>query len=207
MDINMSFYTAASFIVSPLIRIVFRVKRVGLENLPREGKLVICSNHRSNYDPVIVGGSLNRDLKYMAKAELFKNPFLSGLIRAFGAFPVNRGRNDTDAIKKAIKILEQDYALLMFPEGHRQKNGDVLQHFKSGAALFSFKTHSDVIPVAIVTDGDVKIFKRNIVIIGKPIKYDELGFTDGSTENLRAVSLLLQNKVSDLITTGKTLWK
>ncbi len=203
----MSFYNVVRVVVAPLLRLIFGIKRSGVKNLPRDGGIIICSNHRSNYDPVIIGGALPRQLKFMAKSELFKIPFLSGLVRLFGAFPVSRGKSDAQAIKKAIGFVEKDYALLMFPEGHRQKNGDMLQNFKSGAALCAYKAHSSIIPVAIVSKGEVRPFKRNFVIIGRPLKYEELGFTDGNTENLRAVSTLLQDKVSELINAGKTLWK
>lgn len=195
----MSFYKSAKIILSPLIKLIFGVKTQGIENVPKDIPIIICSNHRSNYDPVILGVALPCELKYMAKAELFRVPFLSGLIKLLGAFPVKRGKNDTQAIKKAIELIKNGGVLAMFPEGHRQKQGDTLQRFHSGAALIAHKAHAAIIPVAIVTKGPVRPFKRNTVRIGKPLLYNELGFTDGGADNLRDVSSVLRSRVEVLI--------
>jgi 1-acyl-sn-glycerol-3-phosphate acyltransferase len=195
----MSFYNNVRVVFSPILRLIFGIKRVGKANLPLNGAVIICSNHRSNYDPVLLGASLGRDLKFMAKAELFKNPFLRVLITSLGAFPVRRGQGDSEAINKAVSILNNGNALIMFPEGHRQKSGGTPLRFQSGAARFAYTTHATVLPVAIVTKGDVKPFKRNIIRVGKPLSYNDLGFTDGNRENLHEVSNMLRDKVDELI--------
>jgi 1-acyl-sn-glycerol-3-phosphate acyltransferase len=152
----MSFYNGARVVTSPLLRLIFCVKRTGMANQPSRGTVIVCSNHRSNYDPVILGASLRYDLRFMAKAELFKNPFLRFLITILGAFPINRGRGDTAAIDKASHILKSGGVLLMFPEGHRNKQGGTPLMFKSGAAMLAYRTHASVLPVAIVSKGDVR---------------------------------------------------
>lgn len=195
----MSFYSIARVIVTPLIRLIYGIKIEGKENLLQKGSLIVCSNHRSNSDPVILGSTLPYELKFMAKAELFKIPFLRGLIRLLGAFPVNRGKNDTEAINFAVRLLKNNKVLAMFPEGTRQKNGNTPLRFKSGVSLFAYKTHATVLPVAIATEGKVRPFKRNIVRIGKPISYEDLGFTDGNAENLRNASTLLHDRIASLI--------
>jgi 1-acyl-sn-glycerol-3-phosphate acyltransferase len=199
----MSFYNGARAVAGPIFRFVFGIKSSGIENIPKEGPLVVCSNHRSNYDPVIIGSALPCELKFMAKAELFKIPLFSGLLRMLGAFPVSRGKHDTEAVKKSIRVLKSGKVLLMFPEGHRQKKGDTLQNFKSGAVLFAYKAHAPIIPVAIVTKGTVRPFKRNKVLIGKPMRYEDMGFTDGSMENLHAASSILRDKIAELISADK----
>lgn len=195
----MNIYAGVRIIFAPVVRLVFGIKREGTANLPMNGAVIVCSNHRSNYDPVIIGASLRRDLNFMAKAELFKNPFLRLLITSLGAFPVRRGQGDFGAINKAMSILDSGRVLLMFPEGHRQKVGDTLQRFESGAVRCAFKTHAAILPVAIVTKGAIRPFKRNIVRVGKPLSYEELRFTDGSRENLREISLMLRDKVDELV--------
>lgn len=195
----MSFYSVARAIVTPLFRLLYGMKIEGKENIPQKGPIIVCSNHRTNSDPVILGATLPYELKFMAKAELFKIPFLSGLIRLLGAFPVNRGKNDTAAVKLAVRLLKSGKVLAMFPEGTRQKNGSVPLRFKSGVSLFAYKTHATVLPIAISTEGKVRPFKRNIVRIGKPLSYEELGFENGSTENLRKASTLLHDRIANLI--------
>jgi 1-acyl-sn-glycerol-3-phosphate acyltransferase len=170
-----------------------------MSNMPENGPVIVCSNHRSNYDPVILGASLSRDLNFMAKAELFKIPLLRGLITAFGAFPVQRGKGDAEASRTAVRILEEGGVLAMFPEGHRQKNGNDLQRFQKGTARFAFKTHAPILPVAIMTKGRVRPFKKNAVRVGALISYEELGFTDGSAENLVAVSASLRSRIERLL--------
>lgn len=195
----MSFYSIARVIASPVLRLIYGIKIEGRENLPKKGPVIVCSNHRSNSDPVILGATLPYELKFMAKAELFKIPFLSGLIRLLGAFPVNRGKNDTEAIKSAVRLLKSGKVLAMFPEGTRLKSGSVPLRFKSGVSLFAYKTQASVLPVAIASKGKVRPFKRNVVRIGKPISYEELGFTDGGAENLRNASTFLHDTISNLI--------
>lgn len=195
----MSFYNGTRIIFSPLLRLIFGIKRTGTENLPPEGPLIICSNHLSNYDPVILGASLKRDVKFMAKSELFKNPFLRIFITLLGAFPIERGKGDISALNKFADMLKSGNALIIFPEGHRNKKGGTPLRFKSGVSLLAYKTHAVVLPVAIVTKGKVGPFRRNEVRAGKPLSYDELGFSDGSPENLRNVSRFLHDKVDGLI--------
>lgn len=195
----MSFYKYARLIAGAPLRLLFRIKRYGYGTFPKQGGIILCSNHRSNYDPVILGASLDRELKFMAKEELFRIPLFNSLIRTLGAFPVRRGKGDTEAIKKAAGILKDGEVLTMFAEGTRNKSGGMPRRFKSGAALCAYKSHACVVPAAIITKGPVRPLKRNTVVFGEPIAYDDLGFTDGSVENLRAVSARLHDEVAKLI--------
>lgn len=199
----MTLFKCARFLFVAPIRLIFGIKRKGVENIPADGPVIICSNHLSNYDPVILGASLDRDLKFMAKAELFKNPLLRGIITAFGAFPVNRGKGDSEAVKRAIEIVKNGDALTMFPEGKRNKAGGEPARFKSGAVLFAYKTRAPILPVAIIVKGRVRPFKRIVVAIGKPITYDELNLKEGSMEELRSVSTILRDRVTALINENK----
>lgn len=195
----MSFYTGVRVVMSPILRLIFRIKRTGYRNLPSEGPVILCSNHRSYYDPVILGASFKRDLKFMAKAELFENPILRLIITSLGAFPVKRGKRDSEAVKKAISILKNGEVLAIFPEGTRLKEGSAPLRFKSGVALFAYQTHAPVVPVAIVTKGRVRPFKRTEVRVGKPLSFEELGFTNGSSQDIRRVSDFLHDQVEALI--------
>ena len=195
----MSFYEGARIVAAPLIRFIYGIKRLGIDNFPKNGPVIVCSNHRSNNDPLIIGASMPREMKFMAKEELFKIPVLNFIIKLMGAFPVHRGKNNSEAVKTSIKILNQGKVLAIFPEGTRQKQGGTPRPFKTGAALFAYKTHAVVVPAAIITKGEVRPFKRNIVRIGEPLSFEDLGFTDGSAENLHAVSNFLHDKVAELL--------
>lgn len=194
----MELFKFAQITVGPLIRAIFGIKASGVENMPKEGAVVLCSNHRSNSDPIILGAALKRPLCFMAKAELFKVPVLRSIIKWFGAFPVTRGRGDIDAMRKGLKVLKDGKVLAMFPEGTRYKELALPKAFKPGAAQFAYKTKAGILPAAVLSKGNVRPFKRNIVKFGKLIPYEELGFTDGSRENLNDVTKMIREKVIEL---------
>jgi 1-acyl-sn-glycerol-3-phosphate acyltransferase len=106
----------------------------GAENVPRQGGLLILSNHRADVDPVLVQYACPRPLHYMAKQELFEMGMLGPLIRRYGAFPVSRGEPDRQAIRQAAGLLNAGEAVVVFPEGQLTQTGD-LQELKAGIAL------------------------------------------------------------------------
>lgn len=164
------FYKVCTVIVRFVMLFVFRLKFVGRENLPKEGGVIVAFNHKSNWDPVIAGLSCPRKLRFMAKEELFKNPVFGALIKALGAFPVRRGRGDIGAIKSSLKILSEGEVMLMFPEGHRIKDGRRVKA-KPGVALIAQRAQVPVVPVCI--SGEYKWLHRVTVTYGKPISLEE----------------------------------
>jgi 1-acyl-sn-glycerol-3-phosphate acyltransferase len=195
----MSLYKFVKVFFTPIFRILFRVKWSGAENMPKTGGVVLCSNHKSIFDPVICGLVIDRSLCFMAKAELFKVPVLGFIIKKLGVFPVRRGAGDREAFKKANEVLLSGEVLALFPEGTRLKEGEIPQRFKSGAARFAFKTKSPIVPIAIIAKGHVRIFKKTVVKVGKVMQYEELGFTDGNDSELRRVSDDIRNHIIELI--------
>lgn len=194
----MSFYDHARKLSRP-IRLLFRIRFEGRENLPATGPVILCSNHRSNLDPVLLGAVLNRNLFFMAKAVLFKVPLLNILIRALGAFPVKRGAGDREAIRRAMEIVKHGDVLAMFPEGHRLKKGGELQRFQSGAVRIAGHTGAVILPAAIICKGRVSPFNRKLIRIGKPVTVEELGYADGGTENTRTACENLRGIVTALL--------
>ena len=153
-------------------RLLHPVSVKGLENLPRNGALLIA-NHSSNWDPILLATALPRDyrLRVMAKEELFRYPVVSWLIRVGGAFPVNRGGADIQAVKTAIQAIKSGDNLLIFPEGTTIHNGightdGLPAHAKAGVAVIGVRTGATMIPVFV--DGEKKPFHRTRIIFGKP---------------------------------------
>lgn len=194
-------YSVLRAIVRPIVYLLFNIKFVGLENISDEGGFIICSNHRSFLDPVmIVVGIKNRKLRIMAKQELFKNKILAAFFTSIGAFPVNRGKGDLGAIKKAEEIVENKNVLLIFPEGTRSKSGRPLRP-KSGAAHIASDAGADVVPAAICYDGKGLAFRKKVTVcFGAPIKNEQLKISETNrAEDSRRVSAFIMEKIVELL--------
>lgn len=142
----------------------------GRGNVPQTGAIIVAPNHKSYWDPPVIGVAFNtRIIHYMAKEELFKNPLFGWLIRQFGTFPVKRGAVDRTAIRQAVRELKSGNPLGIFPEGTRiRKEG--LGRFHSGMASLALMTGTPVIPVAVIGSKDLPHKKGPLaVLIGKPI--------------------------------------
>lgn len=142
-----------TFIVRVLARFImfFRTRRrvMGIENVPKEGALLIVSNHLTYVDQFFISVSLNRKLVFMAKEELFRSRIIRFLANAFGAFPVRRGGiMDRTAVQKANQILDSGQALVMFPEGMRSRSAQ-LQPAYPGSALIASHNSVPILPVGI----------------------------------------------------------
>ncbi|GGC87182.1 1-acyl-sn-glycerol-3-phosphate acyltransferase [Thalassobacillus devorans] len=162
----MNLYKVGKFLFTVLLYPLYRIKVVGKKNIPKEGPVIICSNHISNLDPPVVGITSGRNIHFMAKEELFKNKFFGKILRNVHAFPVKRGMKDRNALRGGLKILEQNETLGLFPEGTRSKNGEVGQGL-AGAGFFALRSEAWIVPCAII--GPYKPFKRLWVVYGKPI--------------------------------------
>ena len=112
-------------IVSPVFHTYFRGKIHGAHHVPRQGKLLVVSNHASDFDPPIVSSCVGRPLAFMAKEELFRVPVLKHAIAAYGAYPVKRGSADRAAMKAAIASIDQGWATGLFLDGTRSKDGRI----------------------------------------------------------------------------------
>ena len=192
-------YLLGQIILWWYFHLVFRMKVEGAENVPKEGPVLLCSNHLAKRDPVLLGLSQKRQVFYMAKEELFRNKFLGGLFRMLGAFPVKRGTGGADALEDAYTLLEENGVVGVFIEGHRSKDGRLLKT-KTGAALLAYETKAPVVPVCI-TAGDGKqpgMFKRTLIRFGKPISAGELNIQDDSSLQLRRASRTIMAQIAQL---------
>lgn len=166
----MSFYNFIKGFARAACLFVFRIQIKGRENMPKEGRAVLAVNHRSNWDPVLAALGSPRPLSFMAKEELFKNPLFGGLISRLGAFPLKRGSGDVGAFRTAMKILSNEGVMLIFPEGHRMKNG---KRGKAGAGVTAIaqRCKAPVIPMYI--DGNYKWMSKMTVTLGEPISLEQ----------------------------------
>lgn len=113
------FYQIAKVALKILYKILFRISVEGQENVPKQGGVILCANHSSNFDPVTMAIYNKRSVCYMAKKELFENKFLGLLIRQLYAFPVDRSTADMKAFKNAVKLLKDEKVIGMFAQGTR----------------------------------------------------------------------------------------
>lgn len=165
------FYKFAKVIVLMIFKLMFKIKVIGKENVPKTGPVIVCSNHISNFDPPVVGITFPRTIHFMAKEELFHNRFLKLLLTKLNAFPVKRGMRDRQALRDGLKVLEDGHTLGLFPEGTRSKDGQLKQGL-AGAGFFAMRANATVIPCAII--GTYKKFTTLKVIYGKPIEFESL---------------------------------
>lgn len=164
------FYKFCTSLCRFFLHIIFGLKTEGRENIPNEGAFILAPNHQSNFDPVVVGATFNRPIRFMAKSELFKFKPFGALITALGAFPIQRGKNDIGAIKGAFSILKQGNVLLMFPQGKRYKDGSKGK-LRTGVTVIAHKMQVPILPVFI--DADYKFRHKITVNYGTPISFGE----------------------------------
>ncbi len=152
-------------------KIVYRVKIIGKENVPKEGALLFCGNHRTYLDPPLITVTAGRKMSFMAKEELKSNPLMCFLCFTFDGIWVKRDNKDIASLKAAMKILKNGGCIGIFPEGTRngmEKNDGKL---KNGAAYMALKTGSKIVPIGI--QGEAKPFTKNRIIYGEPMDFSK----------------------------------
>lgn len=169
----------------------------GSENVPEKGAIIVAPNHKSDWDPPLIGVAFKtRIIHYMAKEELFKNPVFGWVLRQFGTFPVKRGTVDRTAIRQAMKELKAGNPLGIFPEGTRiRKEG--FGRFHSGMASLALMTGTPVIPVAVIGSRDMPKRKGPLaVLIGKPVPVEKQRATD---EKVAELNDIVKGKIQELM--------
>jgi len=148
-----------------LFYLLFRIRIVGLENIPKSGPVVISCNHIHNFDPPLVGVFVPRFVHFMAKSELFRWRWSAWVMKRLGAFPVKRGGQDMGAMKHSIAIPNSGGCIVVFPEGHRSKDGK-LGTAMTGVAFIARKANCPIVPIAII--GPYKLFRPLTIRVGEP---------------------------------------
>ena len=158
------FYWFAVFAFRNFARYVYGLKIHDIEKVPMSGGLVVASNHISSLDPPVLGVSVPREIHYMAKKELFVNPWMRMLVLGLRAFPVDRSKSDMNAIKSAIRKLDDGLAVGIFAQGTRN-SGDAKA--LDGAAFIAQRAGVPLLPAAIWREGRTFHVKFGDVLIPK----------------------------------------
>jgi len=141
-------YWAVRVVLQPFLHLYFRLRRTGVGHVPARGPVILAANHRSFLDPFVIATMTRRPLSYVAKRELFAHPVVARAISALGAFPVRRGAGDGETMASARAVLERGGAVLIFPEGTRQRPGP-LGVPRRGVGRLVLETGVPVVPVAV----------------------------------------------------------
>jgi glycerol-3-phosphate dehydrogenase (NAD(P)+) len=173
--VNPVLYWSLRAVLVPFFLLYFRLARIGREHLPRTGPLLLASNHRSFLDPFVIGTLVRRPVYYMAKRELFEKRWQAWILNALGAFPVDRGAGDRDAMDTARAILRRGDCVVVFPEGTRVRPGP-LGSPRRGVGRLALETGAPVAPIAVIGSDAVRrgwrIRPRKVRIrVGRPLLF------------------------------------
>lgn len=176
-------------IYTVLLKILFRPKVIGKDNIPKDGALIFAGNHKHAVDPTMVMMSTNRVVHYMAKEELFKG-IHGWLFNKIGLIKVHRGKANPHAVIEAEKILKSGGTVGIFPEGTRNRSNEELLKFKHGTVAIAQKTNTLILPFAI--KGRYKLFRKSVILeFGKPIDVEKM--------DLEKANEYLRNEVLNLL--------
>jgi 1-acyl-sn-glycerol-3-phosphate acyltransferase len=169
-------YDLARVVLTPPCLLMYRLRAIGIENVPRTGPVILAPNHFSQWDHFFAGVYLRRKVRFMAKSQLFSNPVIEFIFRHGGAFPIRRGYRDEEAFKTAFTILERGGCMLMYPEGGRSRSGGISEP-RPGVGRIALQSGVPVVPVAIHGSLGVRrwrklSFPKITVQYGQPLAYE-----------------------------------
>ena len=196
-------YTFCYWLSRILFNLIFWMKVIGRENLPREGGCIIACNHMSYLDPVALGAGCPRQIHYMAKKSLFENRLFAKLITSVNAFAVSESGVGLDAIKESLKRLAEGKVVGVFPEGARSKNGR-LKVAKWGVGFLALRSNVPVIPARIIGTGQAlpigaKFIRPRPVRLyfGRPLKFQK-DSAEEKRNDYSEVSRLIMKEIGSL---------
>jgi len=192
---HLFFYRTVIAIVRFLLKFVIRLKIVGKENIPMDGPCIICCNHVAWFDGVIMVLIHKRVVKVMSKKEIFDFFLTRWIMKFVYFFPVDRDKNDVNAVKTALKILKDGEPLGIFPEGTRSKSG-VLLPFHDGPVTLAFRQKVPIVPMG--RSGRTHIFGKICVSIGEPFYIESDSRRLSKEETAAATQLLREHIISEV---------
>jgi 1-acyl-sn-glycerol-3-phosphate acyltransferase len=194
-------YPLLRVVSRPYCRLLYRLRAQQVERVPRQGPVILAPNHFSAMDHWFVGLLLPRQVRFMAKSQLFKGPLFEFVLSHAGAFPVRRGHHDEQSMITATTILERDGVLVLYIEGGRSRSGEIGTTAKPGVGRLALQTGAPVVPVAIHGSERARNWKRLefpavTVRYGDPMRF---GFeADPSHERRQQIADAVLARVRDL---------
>jgi 1-acyl-sn-glycerol-3-phosphate acyltransferase len=179
--IHLIWYKFAQTVAVVFVRCLYHVKVHGKENIPRTGPLLILSSHQSFFDPMFCQNFILRPFTFIARDTLWETFIARMALNSFYVIPIRRGEADISAMRKAIDVLKQDSALVIYPEATRTSDGRVAR-IRPGIDLIIRRSSSTVVPMAIEgafeawpkTKKLPRPYKKIVVRYGKPISPDQV---------------------------------
>ncbi len=169
---NKCFYRFMCAVMRPFYALFYPAQVEGVENIPREGAFILCSNHCSNHDPFYIAiREKERYLHFMAKSNLFRCKIVGAFVSALGAFSVDRGNSDLAAIRVAMALLREGHGLAIFPQGTRVRDNHPAPMLE-GVSLIAMRANAPVIPVYI--GGPYRLFRKTQLSFGPPVSFEGL---------------------------------
>ena len=183
------FYNFVKIVVYPFFMLLYHPKIINSKIIPKDN-VILVGNHTSNLDGLLLVASTKRYVHFLAKSELFEGKIKNFFFKNMGFIPVNRKTKNQEALTKAIKCLNEEKVIAIFPEGTINKTKEIVMPFKFGAISLASKTKSPIVPFAIVNK--YKTFKKSVkIVFGEPYKL--------KTDDLELENELLMKKVIKLI--------
>ena len=181
-------------------KLVYRVKIVGRENEVTDKPYIVCANHTSLMDVVMLVISFKGQINFMAKKEIFKVPILRSFVKAMGGFPIDRKGSDVAAIKKTISMLNEGNNIGIFPQGTRRPFENPRDtEVKDGIGMIASRAGVGFMPVYIKTKREkLSLFRRTKIVIGEYISPEELACDKTGREKYAYVSEYVFDKVCAL---------
>ena len=192
--------------VNPFLKLIYRVEIINGNNayLNMNGGLILCSNHLSPLDPIMMCEYFPRPIYFMSKIELFKNKFLKSFLELFNSFPVNRTGFGRNPINTAIKILKSGNVFGIFPEGTCSISGE-MGEVRKGVGLIAYLSHALILPMAIYNSKKVphenrkkNLFLKIIIIFGDLINTEEIILNYSKKEAIEKISDIVMNNIKTL---------
>jgi 1-acyl-sn-glycerol-3-phosphate acyltransferase len=190
------FYRIVKTLLCMYYHMIFRIHVIGVEEIPEQGAVILCANHINALDPFMIGISIKRKLRFMAKKELFDRKLVSWFLYKAGVFPIDRMGTDIEAIKTALSILKEGGVFGIFAQGTRIKHGNT-HEAKGGVALLAVKGNAKVVPVGI--SSSYSLFSPITIRFGKPLSFEEYKGQRLSSEALGEITYKIMEDITRLL--------
>ncbi|MFF2193623.1 lysophospholipid acyltransferase family protein [Streptomyces sp. NPDC058157] len=197
----MFYHLLKHVLLGPLLRLLFRPRIEGLENIPDEGAAIVAGNHLSFSDHFLMPAILRRRITFLAKAEYFTGPGLKGRLtaaffRSAGQIPVDRSGKDAGqaALREGLGVLAEGELLGIYPEGTRSHDGRLYKG-KVGVAAMALGAGVPVVPCAMLGTFEIQPpgqtlpkIRRVTIRFGAPLEFSRYAGMEGERAVLRAVT-------------------